>query len=303
MYRRRLVHHGYVQYLKSFIKNPPLWLQKGFAVYFEDSVYHSADARAEFKHNYDWVTTIRSLLQEAQEAEGDSALIPVNSLLYLDSEQANENLEAFYAQVWATIEFLAHSEQTRYNRLLWDSISALRPEASQKENEKMVVEQAFSWVPREELAEDYTRFIMEIETFPELVRKGMDLYAAEELGEAEAAFTEALDLRSNHYVPYYYLGLINYDKGDYSMAEYYYHTALDAGGKAPLINYALGVNAYADERLEDARFYLDKSVEAGDGYADRVETLRQKIRAKSGNGDNGNGNGGGDGSEDDAAET
>jgi tetratricopeptide (TPR) repeat protein len=296
LYRRRLIHHGFVQYLKSFIANPPLWLQKGFAVYFEHAEYNEDEQKAVFKHNYDWVPTIRKLLQESRQAEGDTRLIPVNSLLYIDSEQANKDLEAFYAQVWGTIEFLAHSDQKQYNRLLWDSISALKPEVSQQKNEQNVVEQAFTWVSKETLAQDYIDFVQGIETFPELVREGMDRYTAGKLEEAKSAFSKALELRSDHYVPYYYLGLINYDLGDYSMAEYHYHNALDTGGKAPLINYALGVNAYADNRLEDARFYLNKSVEAGETYTDRVESLRKKITARqSGGTPSGNGNGDGDG--------
>jgi tetratricopeptide (TPR) repeat protein len=285
LYRRRLIHHGFVQYLKAFIPNPPLWLQKGFAVYFEGSQYKSSEKKAEFAHNYDWVTTLRTLLREAEQTEGDTRLIPVNSLLYLDSEAANKDLEAFYAQVWGTIEFLAHSEQEQYNRLLWDAISALSPDASQKENEQRVVDQAFSWVPREQLTEDYVEYVQGIKTFPELVRNGMDAYAGERLDKAQSAFKEALGLRKNHYVPYYYLGLINYDKGDYSMAEYYYQSALEAGGEAPLINYALGVNAYADNRLGDADRYLQKSLQAGDNYSDRVKKLQEKIKAQRGGSD------------------
>jgi tetratricopeptide (TPR) repeat protein len=130
----------------------------------------------------------------------------------------------------------------------------------------------------------------------------MDAYAAGKLEKASEAFNESLELRKDHYVPYYYLGLINYDRGDYSMAEYHYHTALDSGGEAPLINYALGVNAYADNRLEDARRYLQKSLDAGDSYADRVQALRKKIDARSGAGGeessgSSEGSGGGEGAD------
>ncbi len=278
-YRRRLIHHGFVQYLKSFIPNPPLWLQKGFAVYFENSSYNKEEQRAEFEHNYEWVSTLRTLLQKAESGDTER-VIPVNSLLYIDSEKANTDLEAFYAQVWGTIEFLIHSDKKRYNRLLWDSISALKPDVPQETNEQRIVDQAFSWVPREQLTDDYIDFVRSIETFPELVRKGMEQYTANKLEAAKDAFTAALDLRSDHYIPYYYLGLINYDMGEYSMAEYYYHTALDNGGRATLINYALGVNAYADDRLEDARFYLEKSLEAGEAYTERIKSLRSKIEAR-----------------------
>ncbi|HAK46885.1 MAG TPA: hypothetical protein DCO79_13330, partial [Spirochaeta sp.] len=38
-YARYLAHHGFMQFLKTFVPNPPLWMQKGFAIYFEESYY------------------------------------------------------------------------------------------------------------------------------------------------------------------------------------------------------------------------------------------------------------------------
>ena len=36
-----LLRHGFIQFLKSFIKNPPLWMQRGFAGFFEKRVPHT----------------------------------------------------------------------------------------------------------------------------------------------------------------------------------------------------------------------------------------------------------------------
>ena len=273
-FQKRLVHHGLIQYIKSFVDNPPLWLQKGFAVYLEKSVYNKAEGSATFAHNYGWVPYLRSRLSD----DIDSIdLIPLSTLLYIDGTTANRNLEAFYAQSWAMIEFMVHSENKAYNRILWDSISALSPDLPIRDNERAVVHSGFEWVNKDTLVADFIRFIREVKTFPDLVELGMEAYSLGNYDDAEEHFLDALTLKEEHYVPHYYLGLIYYEKGEYSMAEYYYQTAMKSGGASALINYALGVNAFADKRFEDARFYLQEAKDSDSVYTDKADTLLKRI--------------------------
>ncbi|MFO7850498.1 MAG: tetratricopeptide repeat protein [Spirochaetia bacterium] len=274
LYRKRLVHHGFIQFIKSFIPNPPLWLQKGFAIYFEQSTYNEAKGEAVYRHNYGWIPYLREVLRDDDD---DIDLIPLNSLLYIDGDSANSNLEAFYAQSWGMIQFLTHTEEKSYNRLLWDSISSLSPEADKRENERSVVTGAFEWAPREDLVSDFIRFVQNVKTFPDLVELGMEDYSQGSYDSAEEYFLEALKLDEEHYLSHYYLGLIYYEKGEYSMAEYYYQEAEKTGGEKALIRYALGVNAYADKREEDAEHYLTEAKEEDSSYSEQVDRLLKII--------------------------
>ena len=100
----------------------------------------------------------------------------------------------------------------------------------------------------------------DLKTFPELVQEGIALYSRGDFKESEVSFNKALNLRKNHYIPYYYLGLIKYTEQDYSMSDYFYSQALDRNGAPGLIYYARGITAYSAEDLDSAREYLDTVV-------------------------------------------
>src|SRR6056297_1433501 len=279
--RKKLIHHGFSQYIKSYIPNPPLCIQKGFAVYFENSTYNEEKQKAEFHPNHTWVSTLREKLRMDARLSDPEVFIPVSTLLYLDQETASQKIEPFYSQVWGMVHFLIHSEKKSYTRLIWDAISALDPKASKKNNERRVVNQAFEWVNKDALVSDFVTFIQNLHTFPDLIQMGIDTYAQGEYDKAESAFTQAKSLRSGHYIPDYYLGLISYNRGEFSMAEYYYLSAVKNDGNSDLLYYALGVNAMADNRLDDSSFYLEQAIETQGPYSDKASELMNKVKAES----------------------
>ncbi len=63
-FRRALAHHAVVQFLKAYVPNPPLWLQKGLAVYFEKIQYVPESRKATFSDNLAWVKTMKSLASD-----------------------------------------------------------------------------------------------------------------------------------------------------------------------------------------------------------------------------------------------
>jgi len=278
-FRKKIIHHGFVQYIKGFIPNPPLWLQKGFAVYFENCSYDAGTGKVTFHPNHSWVETLRSKIAQDASLSNPELFIPVQNLLYIDQDAAVRNLESFYAQSWGLIDFLIHSPKKNYNRLLWDAIAALESSATMNTNEKNVVSRSFEWAAKDQLVADFVDYIANMPTFPDLVQKGIDAYAMGELDSAESAFQQAVSLRQDHYVPYYYLGLIYYNRGEYSMAEFYYLSAVKNDGHADLVYYALGVNAYADNRMDDSSFYLGQSVETGGTYSSYATELIGEIKA------------------------
>lgn len=277
---KKLIHHGFTQYIKTYIPNPPLWIQKGFAVYFENSTFDTEKQTAVFHPNHAWVPALREKLHQDASLSDPEVFIPVSNLLFLDQDTAARNIESFYAQVWGVVHFLVHSEKKAYNRLIWDVLSALDPEAGLRANENRVVDRAFEWVNKDALISDFVSFIEELKTFPDLIQTGIDAYAKEDYEQAEQAFTDAKSLRSDHYVPDYYLGLISYNRSEFSMAEYHYLSAVKKDGNSDLLYYALGVNAMADNRHEDSTFYLEQAVETDGPYSEKASELIEEVEAR-----------------------
>ncbi len=282
LYQTALVHQGCIQFLKAFIPEPPLWIQKGFAIYLEESRYDEDLGSVVFKPNMGWVETLKQL--SGLEAAGDDAvnsLFPIPTFAFIDVETAKSKIETFYAQSWGMVSFLSESESKTYNRMLWDAVSALDPEKDKRENENLVKKAAFDWVNGRRLQNDFLNYVSEIKTFADLVNDGMEYYSSDMLDASEQAFTQALTLDDGHYLPYYYLGLIRYAKNDYSMAEYYYHSAIQMGGAPGLTYYALGVNAFADLRYDDAKFYLEQAVENDPaGFSEKASGLIERIETE-----------------------
>ena len=266
-----LIHYGFVQFMKAFIPYPPLWLMNGFAVYFENAAYDTDKDEVIFKENYDWIPTLKN-------AVAGGKTIPVDSLLILDLPEADKNINTFYAQTWGLVDFLINSKYLDYNRLLWDSLSALRKEASRKENDALVIDRAFKWVNKKTFVADFISYVHSLKTFSDFVNDGTAEYSKGEYDAAEKSFISAMGIDDTVEVPYYYLGLINYARGDYSAAEYYYHTALQITKDKDLINYALAVNAFADNRFEDARFYIQSiSTKGKELYKEPLKTLSLRM--------------------------
>ena len=273
-FEKSIIHHGFIQYLKARIPNPPLWMQKGFAVFFEKSTYSDQTQEATFKENLVWVKTIKRITT----LESGADFISLPTLLSIDVDTANKSIEAFYAESWGLVSFLAFSEKKVYNRMLWDSISVLDPEASMTVNGSAISSKVFSWVSIDQFYTDFEKFLTNVKTFPELVTDGMALYTKNDMTQAERSFLKAIERNENHDIPYYYLGLINYSRKEYTLAEYYYLTAQQMGGDLGLTFYALGVNAFADNRLDDAKNYLSKSNDADPfAYGEKTSALLKKI--------------------------
>jgi tetratricopeptide (TPR) repeat protein len=277
-----LIRHSFIQFIKSFVKNPPLWLQQGFAVFFERSIYDEEHDLAVYKENLGWLATLQSMIGETSTytSSSDSDLLTLSQLLQPDASILQEKNEIFHAQSWGFIMFLLNSDNKNYNRLLWDSLSVLKNDGTLKENEMKVQSKAFDWVNEYLLYTDFTNYIASIKTFPDIVREGVDLYTLGNYEDAEKAFIRAISLDGSHYIPYYYLGLIHYAQEDYSLVEYYYQSSLMLGADSALVYYALGVNAFADDRFEDSKSYLrEASRLKPTAYSKKTDRILQRIEA------------------------
>jgi tetratricopeptide (TPR) repeat protein len=269
-----LLHYGLVQFLNAFVPSSPLWLGEGSAAYLEASTLDPASGRFLWQPNLVWLEALKTALR------GGSPSTSISELLLFDKARAARDIATFYPMAWGLVHFLAESPVRRYNRLLWDSISALQPSLPLAENSKIVKERIFSWLDSSRLQSDFQTYILSLRTFNELAREGTELFGAGKLDQAEESFNEALELRADSYLPHYYLGLIHYQRKNYAKAAEYYGRAMDLGIEAALINYALGVNAFAEKKYELAANYLRKAREADPkAYTEKVDSLLKRIEA------------------------
>lgn len=265
-------HQSFIQYLRAFVPNPPLWMREGFAVFFEKVEFDPDFRQVKYQENLAWLETLKSIV-----LEGEGAPLPMDELLAITVDSAREKLETFYPQAWGVVSFLVNSENRDYNRILWDSISALDPSATLTENVAATVEEAFQWVEAEVATEAFVEYVGQRKSFRGLVESGIEKYAAGELDAAEQEFVKALKLREDHHIPNYYMGLISYDKGNYTQADFFYRKALSLGATEALTYYALGVNAYADNRFEEAESFLQQTVSLDPSYNEKAETLLARM--------------------------
>ncbi|MDA3949102.1 MAG: hypothetical protein PF508_07725 [Spirochaeta sp.] len=269
-----MIHQSFVQFLRAFVPHPPLWIREGFAVYYERSVYDPDFDTAIYHENLAWLDTLKDIVA----GETDYDPIPLGQMLAITPAAAQEQLDTFYPQAWGMISFFLNADDPDVNRILWDSLSALDAEADLAENIETVYRSAFRWVDQTELTTDFLAYLDGRRSFRGWITHGLAAYENEDLPTAEQAFVQAIRLEEDNYVPYYYLGLINYRRQNYGLADYYYQEAIATGAEEALTLYALGVNAYADNRFDDAVSFLEETVQSDPSYRDRAEDLLVRIR-------------------------
>jgi tetratricopeptide (TPR) repeat protein len=269
-----LLHYGFIQFLSAYVPAAPLWIEEGLATYLEYSEYDPDTESFTWRANFAWLDALKKILSRPEITEE----LTLQDLLLITKEQAQERIDVFYPTAWGLVHFLAQSPEREYNRILWESLDNLDAEATLEENSRRVLDHAFRWVELAGLQSAFESYIGSLKTFNDLVRQGVEQYGEDSFSAARSSFEEALTLRSDNYIPYYYLGLIAYQEKDFDVAGAFYQRAQQMGIDAALINYALGVNAFADRRYTQAKNYLLKAKELdSESYADKVDALLQRI--------------------------
>ncbi len=269
-----LLHYGLIQFLNAFVPSAPLWLGEGAAAYLEASSFDAGSGRFAWQANLAWLDTLKTALRTGAPATS------ISELLLFDKERAGREISTFYPAAWGLVHFLAESPVKRYNRLLWDSIASLQGALTLSENSLRIKEHVFFWADAAKLQADFQTYIFALRTFNDLTREATELFGAGKLDEAEESFNDALELRPDSYLPFYYLGLINYQRKDYSKAADYYGRAMQLGIEAALINYALGVNAFAEKKYDQASGFLRKAKELDPkAYGEKADALLKRIEA------------------------
>jgi tetratricopeptide (TPR) repeat protein len=134
-----------------------------------------------------------------------------------------------------------------------------------------------SWMNTETLQEDYNTYFASRRTFVGFIEEGRIAYDAKDPVTAEMLFLAALELRKDHYAPYYYLGLLAYEGKKYDEAEQFYRSALQYGADQALLQYAMGLNALSAGRKDDARIFLQQAAALSpERYRVKVEELLRR---------------------------
>ncbi|MDR1411008.1 MAG: tetratricopeptide repeat protein [Spirochaetaceae bacterium] len=267
-WERALPYQSFVQYLRSFISNPPSWIEEGFAIYF--STLSLDGGELAYVENLSWLERVKEL-----------PAVPVQDILLLDTRDRDPSLsrEDYSALSWALVSFFLNSGDDEYFRSLLECFLLLSPDAGLTENSAVLADWIENWNGFKNLDRDYYSYIRARKTFPELMNEGRQAYGEGNLDTAEPSFVIARDQRPDHYAPYYYLGLIAYGRGDWVRAEQYYNTSLERGADKALVYYALGLNAAAAEQGERAAEFLRLAIDADPArYRERANALLRRLR-------------------------
>jgi tetratricopeptide (TPR) repeat protein len=256
-----LSHQAFIQFLRSFIPNPPTWIREGFAIYFNTLRFDPVMETLHYEENLTWLDAVKNL--------GQRILRP-RDIILADTVQSHDAVPGsgtangggrysrdFQICSWALVSFFLNSGD--HFRSLTECFMVLSPESSAIENSFAVMHRLSLWINFDELDREFLSYIDSRKTFTELMENGLAAYTAGDLMTAEFSFLAAQFQQPAHYGPYYYLALIYYQEGLHEMAEDNYHLSLEYGADEALVYFALGANAISAGRIGDARTWLEKA--------------------------------------------
>jgi hypothetical protein len=279
-----LLHQGFIQLIKAFYSNVPIWMSDGIAAYLENATYtkpvpanesESAKPGAFILNiNLAMLDAFKSVIK----GDGGQKIIPLEDFLVLDRADAVNQINIFYPEAWGFIYFLLTSPDKNNARILWDSLCGMDPSLSVKDNSVLIRNKIYLWIGKETLEKNFIDYIVSSKTFNDLLTEGLTAYNNNDLKKANEDFSRAGELKPGHYFPQYYLGLIAYDTKQYDAAEAYYKKAQELGMEKGLINYALGVNEYANNQYEQSIVHLQEAAkEDPTKFGEKADTLLKQI--------------------------
>ncbi|MDR2767336.1 MAG: hypothetical protein LBB82_03310, partial [Treponema sp.] len=261
-----LPYQAFIQFFRAFVSNPPSWMREGFAVYFNTLAFNADTRTLNYEENIAWLDTVKKQLPD----------VSPRSVLLADSAGIPDK---FHALSWSLVSFFLKNRESSYFRTLTDSFMLLKPDASAEANSKIVYDRLSLFTSIDAFESDYRTYIGSRKTFTELVEEGQKAYEAKDPAAAADLFREAVLLKPDSSVPFFYLGLIAYDEKDYDAAERWYVTAFNLGENSGLVQYARGVNAAAAGRKTDAEKFLQEAAAASpEKYKALTEDLTARLK-------------------------
>ena len=278
-----IAHQAFIQFLRAFVPNPPTWMMEGFAIYFNSLSFDPLTETMNFEEN---LTLLESARNFSSVNLGSRSLSP-SEILLRDTVQIHDisgmgSISGLYSMEfgissWALVSFFMNSSQ--YHRSLTESFMVLSPQLSAVENSMAIMDRLSIWINFSDLDREFRSYLDHRRTFSELMESGVRSFNAGDMTSAEFSFLTAQSQRPSHYRPYYFLGLIYYEKELYDMAEESYMLSLEHGADEALVSFALGLNAIAADDFNNARSWLQRAAAADPiRYRLRVEDLIERLR-------------------------
>ncbi|MDR0441901.1 MAG: tetratricopeptide repeat protein [Treponema sp.] len=262
-----LPYQAFIQYLRAFVAQPPYWMQKGFAEFFR-ALSFTADGVLDYEENLSWLQPVRKMKSRPK----------IEGILTAESGGVIANSDEFAGLACSLVSFFLNSGKEEYTRSFTDSIMTLSNENSSSVNAASVMKRLLLGRDSSQMSLDYERYINSRKTFSELVSEGQKAYSSGDSAGAKLSFLAALELKSSHHVPYYYLGLLAYNADKYDEARENYLAAIENGAEKALVFYALGINAAAAKKIQEAVDYLRRSGEEDPKqYKEKTDKIRQQL--------------------------
>lgn len=244
-----LAFQGFIQFIWSFIPNPPIWLRNGFAYFFWDSVWDEASKSVKASENLTFLDAARSIIRRGAP--------DLNELLTL--EEARVTPESDYL-AWALVHYFNNTSNAADVRLFANVLMALSPTESLANNSRSVLNRITSARSLSDLTANMMTHINSLQGFSTFMESGIERYRMGDWAGARRFFEQALALRPNDFRPHYYLGLTAYSEGNYQAAAIHYNNAMNFNPPPGLIPYALGLNSFYLRQYDEAKQLLQRAI-------------------------------------------
>ena len=256
-----LPFQAFIQFLRAFVPDPPIWIRDGFGVHFA-TLALDEEGVPTHRENLAWLDAVKAMRGGIPSPEA------------IMRATAPATVHNFPGVAWSLVSFFLNSGNYEYLRSFTESFMMLRYESTAEENAAAVIARIALWNNLYDIARDHLRYLDSRRSFSELVADGQRAYISGYAAIARATFRRALEIRPDHYAPWYYLGLLAYNEGDTATAEWYYRMALSLGADTASVLYAMALNAATATRIDEAIELLRQSAQIAPGrFRERAETL------------------------------
>jgi len=261
----------FLQFLYSFMSDPPIWIRDGFQAYFEKYSYDTKTKKINPNGFSVWLETAKKLRTDTDKKIATKDLLSAVTGSY---ESAR-----LYPQAWAFVAFLLNTEKSEYQRFLNESCillegSGIYNTESQQENTEQLKTRFARFISAEKCETDFSFWLSGQFTFTELMQTGVSLYNSGNYSASRTTLIEAYDIRNEDPMLLYYLGLVAYAEKDFKTAEKWYKKSLEYGAEISTVNWALSLNAYTEKRWAEARTFLEVAKSANPArYGEKADNL------------------------------
>jgi tetratricopeptide (TPR) repeat protein len=249
---------AFIQYLRAFVEQPPLWIQKGFASFF-CALSFTEDGKPVYEENLGWLQTVKNMKNRP----------PLQDIFLAESVGPE-----FTGLACSLVSFFMNGGNEEYIRSFTDSLMTLSNENNRAQNSSAMMRRLLLSHGMEKMTRDYEQYVYSRKSLAQLITEGQNAYSSGDITGAELLFRAAIETKSGNYIPYYYLGLLAYGAGKASLAREFYLESVIKGADTALAYYALGLNAAKAGKPIDAVEYLRRAArESPIRYKEKTEKL------------------------------